>query len=156
MWVEGGVGAIFLMSILLWKHFSALQQSLPRLNIDQVAIAGFSSGGFFAQQIYLAHSEIFVGMATLSGGPYLCFYATSNSDQLQFGIPFWEDFLMLVPCFLPLFCTRIYGQLLSHISTLILTNIKVDIKKVARHKLKDKTKKNAFIGVCRAKSKWKL
>ena len=131
MWAEAG-GAIFLLSILLWCHFSAAPtfQILPRLNIDRVAIAGFSSGGFFAQQMYLAHSEIFVGMATLSGGPYLCFYATPNTDQLQFGTLFQKNF----DACSWLYCTGIYGQLLSHISTLILTNIKVDIKKVASAK----------------------
>ena len=92
MWTEA-IGAIFLLSILLWSHFSTPTfESLPRLNIDQVAIAGFSSGGFFAQQMYLAHSELFVGMATLSGGPYLCFHATPNTDQLQFGTFLPEDF----------------------------------------------------------------
>ena len=51
---------------------------LPQLNINRVAISGFSSGGFFAQQMYLAHSELFVGMASLSGGPFLCHFATPN------------------------------------------------------------------------------
>lgn len=51
---------------------------LPKLKINQMAISGFSSGGFFAQQMYLAHSELFVGMATLSGGPFLCHLATPN------------------------------------------------------------------------------
>ena len=40
---------------------------LPRLNVNKIAISGFSSGGFFAQQMYLAHAELFSGMATLSG-----------------------------------------------------------------------------------------
>ena len=51
---------------------------LPQLNINRVAISGFSSGGFFAQQMYLAHSELFVGLASLSGGPFLCHFATPN------------------------------------------------------------------------------
>ena len=52
---------------------------LPRLNVDKIAISGFSSGGFFAQQMYLAHAELFSGMATLSGGPFLCAEATGHT-----------------------------------------------------------------------------
>lgn len=60
-------------------HHQKWEESLPKLNIDQIAISGFSSGGFFAQQMYLAHSELFTGMATLSGGPFLCAEATNHT-----------------------------------------------------------------------------
>lgn len=66
---------------LIQYYFNQHEQSLPRLNIDQIAISGFSSGGFFAQQMYLAHSELFSGMASLSGGPFLCAEATNHTRK---------------------------------------------------------------------------
>lgn len=51
------------------------------IDVSSIGVVGFSSGGFFAQQLYLSHSEIFSSMATLSGGPYLCANST-GSDKL--------------------------------------------------------------------------
>lgn len=78
---------MLLPSFFNWIYFLIWPQSrnyvsLPQLQIDPdgIAISGFSSGGFVCQQMYLAHSEIFTGMAALSAGPYLCAEATGHTS----------------------------------------------------------------------------
>ncbi len=48
--------------------------ALPSYNIDpsKVFVAGISSGGFFAVQMHVAHSQTFKGAAIYAGGVYYC------------------------------------------------------------------------------------
>ncbi|MGP9023000.1 extracellular catalytic domain type 2 short-chain-length polyhydroxyalkanoate depolymerase [Streptomyces sp. BR1] len=48
------------------------QGSLQPLSIDSVYASGVSSGGFLANQLHVAHSEIFKGVGIFSAGPYDC------------------------------------------------------------------------------------
>ena len=38
----------------------------------QYTISGFSSGGFFAHQMHVAHSASITGVGIIAGGPYYC------------------------------------------------------------------------------------
>lgn len=46
-----------------------------------VTVSGLSSGGFFAHQFHVAHSELVAGAGIVAGGPYGCVETISN--------PFW-------------------------------------------------------------------
>ncbi|MDP2609370.1 MULTISPECIES: poly(3-hydroxybutyrate) depolymerase [unclassified Oceanobacter] len=41
-------------------------------DIQQTSVSGLSSGAFMASQLYMAHSDIMVGIGVIAGGPYLC------------------------------------------------------------------------------------
>ncbi|WP_371656499.1 MULTISPECIES: fibronectin type III domain-containing protein [unclassified Streptomyces] len=45
---------------------------LQPLDIDSVYVSGVSSGGFLANQLHVAHSEVFKGVGIFSAGPYEC------------------------------------------------------------------------------------
>jgi poly(3-hydroxybutyrate) depolymerase len=45
---------------------------LPRLDVTGTYVAGFSSGGFLATQLQVAHSSRIAGAAIFSAGPYWC------------------------------------------------------------------------------------
>ncbi|MDX1571844.1 MAG: PHB depolymerase family esterase [Xanthomonadales bacterium] len=47
---------------------------LPPLNVDPegITVSGISAGGYFAQQLHLAYSDIFSGAGIVAGGPYGC------------------------------------------------------------------------------------
>jgi poly(3-hydroxybutyrate) depolymerase len=47
---------------------------LPRLGAEasNVTVSGFSSGGFMAVQLHVAHSAIVKGAGVVAGGPYYC------------------------------------------------------------------------------------
>jgi poly(3-hydroxybutyrate) depolymerase len=47
---------------------------LPELAVDrtQIAVAGFSSGGYMAVQLHVAYSATFKGAGVIGGGPYNC------------------------------------------------------------------------------------
>ena len=46
----------------------------PSLDIDpeRVTVSGISSGGHMATQLHIAYSDLFSGVAVLSGGPFNC------------------------------------------------------------------------------------
>ncbi|MFF1481378.1 prolyl oligopeptidase family serine peptidase [Streptomyces sp. NPDC058301] len=46
--------------------------SLQPLHIDSVYVSGVSSGGFLANQLHIAHSDIFRGVGIFSAGAYDC------------------------------------------------------------------------------------
>jgi hypothetical protein len=46
-----------------------------------ITVSGLSSGGFFAHQFHVAHSEIVAGAGIVAGGPYGCVETISN--------PYW-------------------------------------------------------------------
>jgi poly(3-hydroxybutyrate) depolymerase/endonuclease/exonuclease/phosphatase family metal-dependent hydrolase len=43
-----------------------------KLDPSGVTVSGLSSGGFFAHQFHIAHSDLVNGAAVLAGGPYAC------------------------------------------------------------------------------------
>ena len=52
---------------------------LPNLTLEpSVTVSGLSSGGFFAHQFHVAHSELVAGAGIVAGGPYGCVEAISN------------------------------------------------------------------------------
>lgn len=69
--------------LILFGIFSACSSSqpdvsydkltqLPSLNHGSVTVSGFSSGGYMANQLHLAHPEIIEGAAIFSAGPWGC------------------------------------------------------------------------------------
>lgn len=62
-----------LVSAVLSLNVNALEP-LPALNIDssKVTISGISSGGYMAQQMHLAYSDVFSAAAIIAGGPFYC------------------------------------------------------------------------------------
>lgn len=65
--------AILLISTLLATPFASAGE-VPELNIDRdrVTVSGVSSGAHMAHQMHIAYSDMFSGVAILSGGPYNC------------------------------------------------------------------------------------
>jgi hypothetical protein len=56
---------------------------LPILKLDpsRVTVSGFSSGGFMAVQLHIAHSKIFHGAASIAGGIYECTKGQSGRSR---------------------------------------------------------------------------
>lgn len=52
------------------------------LDIDAVYVAGISSGGYMADQLHVAHSATFDGVAIFSAGPYHCARGNLITAQL--------------------------------------------------------------------------
>ncbi|MEU1072945.1 MULTISPECIES: PHB depolymerase family esterase [unclassified Streptomyces] len=53
--------------------------SLPPLTINSAYVSGVSSGGFLANQLHVAHSEIFKGVGIFSAGAYDCSQGTLST-----------------------------------------------------------------------------
>ncbi|GAA0859030.1 extracellular catalytic domain type 2 short-chain-length polyhydroxyalkanoate depolymerase [Aliiglaciecola litoralis] len=62
-----------LVSAIFSINANALEP-LPALNIEpsKVTISGISSGGYMAQQMHIAYSDIFSAAAIIAGGPFYC------------------------------------------------------------------------------------
>jgi poly(3-hydroxybutyrate) depolymerase len=47
---------------------------LPSYNVDtsRITVSGLSAGAFMAHQLLVAYSDVFAGMGSIAGGPYLC------------------------------------------------------------------------------------
>lgn len=63
-----------LLLTLLLTPAAALAIEPPDLNIDpdRITVSGISSGAHMATQLHIAYSDLFSGIALLSGGPYNC------------------------------------------------------------------------------------
>lgn len=86
-----------LMAVLLWPatgyaDHDRIPDPAPRLTTARlsngvtiergtVTVSGLSSGGFFAHQFHLAHSNLVTGAGIIAGGPYGCVERIPN--------PFW-------------------------------------------------------------------
>ena len=80
--------------ILICLAFTAPTLASDELSLDidpeRITVSGISSGGYMATQLHIAYSDVFSGMAMLSGGPYNCArnslrtalrYCTTNTEQ---------------------------------------------------------------------------
>jgi hypothetical protein len=65
---------IILCLALILSASAASADEAPDLNIDpgRITVSGISSGAHMAQQLHLAYSDRFSGVAIVSGGPYNC------------------------------------------------------------------------------------
>jgi len=63
-----------LLAALALLSGAAPAGEMPRLAIDpnRVTVSGISSGAHMATQLHIAYSDLFSGVAMLSGGPYYC------------------------------------------------------------------------------------
>ncbi|MEU8882517.1 fibronectin type III domain-containing protein [Streptomyces hydrogenans] len=57
--------------------------SLQRYDISSTYVSGLSSGGFMANQMHVAHSDVFDGAGIFSAGPYDC--AQNNLNTALYG-----------------------------------------------------------------------
>ncbi|MCX5388725.1 PHB depolymerase family esterase [Streptomyces sp. NBC_00094] len=55
--------------------------SLQRYTIDSTYVSGLSSGGFMANQLHVAYSDVFKGAGIFSAGPYDCAQNSLNTAQ---------------------------------------------------------------------------
>lgn len=65
--------AALLLTTLLGIPVVAADEA-PELNIDKdrITVSGISSGAHMAHQMHIAYSDLFSGVAIISGGPYNC------------------------------------------------------------------------------------
>ena len=63
-----------LLLSLIFTPAAALAGDPVDLNIDpeRITVSGISSGAHMATQLHIAYSDLFSGVALLSGGPYNC------------------------------------------------------------------------------------
>lgn len=75
----------FLCSILFISINSTAAELLKPYNIDskQVTISGISSGAFMAEQMAVAYSKTFSGMASIAGGIFWCSQGSSQKAQTE-------------------------------------------------------------------------
>lgn len=63
--------------------------NLPAYNVNlyDSSVSGISSGGYFAQQMQVAHSSVFKGAGIVAGGPYDCGAQNSYTTCMYTGAP---------------------------------------------------------------------
>lgn len=61
-------------ALLAFTMAAAAAEPLPAYNVDrkQISVSGISSGGYMAQQLHTAYSELFMGAGIIAGGPFYC------------------------------------------------------------------------------------
>ncbi|HVK60956.1 MAG TPA: PHB depolymerase family esterase [Bdellovibrionales bacterium] len=63
---------------------SMMSAELPELQVSpNVTVSGVSSGGFFAVQMHLAHSDIVQGVGVIAGGPWNCSQGSQATAQIE-------------------------------------------------------------------------
>lgn len=51
---------------------SSAKNPIGQYNISDVTVSGISAGGYMAQQVHIALSDVVVGAGVFAGGPYFC------------------------------------------------------------------------------------
>ncbi len=62
---------ILALLVLAAPSFGGDEPSLD-IDPDRITVSGMSSGAYMATQLHIAYSDVFSGVAILSGGPYNC------------------------------------------------------------------------------------
>jgi len=81
-----------LIVALLVGVVAARAQAAPTLasyNVDskQVSVSGLSSGGFFASQLGISYSSVFMGVGIFAGGTYDCAGQTNYTSCMYNATP---------------------------------------------------------------------